>query len=175
MTRVLVVDHDLELAGQEADSLRRFGYDVIECSGPTRNSCPILAGHPCDLVERVDVVVYDVWASGEAEGSRMLIENIREIHPDTPVVLTHPGLELDWEDSVGPHAVTALLGQATGARLHAAIQEALSGAAARSASSEPAGDRLVPREGSVRPLSPTVATSPVDPAWHRAAIALAST
>ena len=30
MTRVLVVHHDLDLAGQETDSLRRFGYDVVE-------------------------------------------------------------------------------------------------------------------------------------------------
>ena len=91
MTRVLVVHHDLDLAGQEADSLRRFGYDVIECGGPTRNRCPVLAGHPCDLAERADVLVYDVWASGDAEGARTLIENIRDIHPDTPVVLTSPG------------------------------------------------------------------------------------
>jgi hypothetical protein len=40
MTRVLVVHHDLDLADQEAESLRRFGYEVIECAGPTRNPCP---------------------------------------------------------------------------------------------------------------------------------------
>jgi hypothetical protein len=101
MTRVLVVHHDLGLGGQEADSLRRFGYDVIECGGPTRNRCPVLAGHPCDLAERADVLVYDVWASGDAEGARTLIENIRDIHPETPVVLTSPGLSLSWEESSG--------------------------------------------------------------------------
>ena len=125
MTRVLVVHHDLDLAGQEADSLRRFGYDVIECSGPTWNHCPVLAGRPCDLAERADVLVYDVWASGDAEGARTLIENIREIHPETPVVLTSPGLQLAWEESIGPHAVPPLLGQPTGARLHEAIQSAM--------------------------------------------------
>ena len=125
MTRVLVVHHDLDLAGQEADSLRRLGYEVIECSGPGRNRCPVLAGRPCDLAERADVLVYDVWASGDSEGARTLIENIRDIHPDTPVVLTSPGLPLSWEESVGPHAVTQLLGQPTGARLHEAIQDAL--------------------------------------------------
>jgi hypothetical protein len=36
MTRVLVVHHDLDLADQDAESLRRFGYNVIECGGPTR-------------------------------------------------------------------------------------------------------------------------------------------
>lgn len=125
MTRVLVVHHDLELAGQEADSLRRLGYEVIECGGPTRSRCPVLAGRPCDLAERADVLVYDVWASGDAEGARRLIANIREIHPATPVVLTSPGLELSWEEGTGPHAVTALVGQPTGARLHEAIQAAL--------------------------------------------------
>jgi hypothetical protein len=129
VTRVLVVHHDLDPAGQEADSLRRFGYDVIECGGPTRNRCPVLAGRPCDLAARADVLVYDVWASGDAEGARTLIENIRDIHPDTPVVLTAPGLELSWEEAVGPHSVTALAGQPTGARLHEAIQTALAGPA----------------------------------------------
>lgn len=125
MTRVLVVHHDLDLAGQEVDSLRRFGYEVTECGGPTRNQCPVLAGHACDLAEQADVLVYDVWASGDAEGSRELIENIREIHPDTPVVLTSPGLNLGWEESTGRHSVTMLQGQPTGARLHEAIQSAL--------------------------------------------------
>jgi hypothetical protein len=129
MTRVLVVHHDLALAGQEADALRRFGYDVVECSGPTRNRCPVLAGQACDLAERADVLVYDVWSSGDAEGSRTLISNIRDIHPDTPVVLTAPGLELSWEEESGPHGVTSLTGQPTGARLHEAIQQALGQAA----------------------------------------------
>jgi DNA-binding NarL/FixJ family response regulator len=129
MTRALVVHHDLDLGGQEADSLRRFGYEVTECSGPTRNVCPILAGRPCDLAERADVLVYDVWASGDAEGARTLVENIREIHPDTPIVLTSPGLALSWEEETGRHGVTSLVGQPTGARLHEAIQSALSKAA----------------------------------------------
>ena len=125
MTRVLVVHHDLDLAGQEADSLRRIGYEVVECGGPTRSRCPVLAGHPCDMAERADVLVYDVWASGDAEGARALIENIREIHPDKPVILTSPVLQLSWEETTGRHSVTALMGQPTGARLHEAIQAAL--------------------------------------------------
>jgi len=113
------------MAGQEVDSLRRFGYEVTECGGPTRNRCPVLAGRPCDLAERADVLVYDAWASGDAEGARTLIENIRDIHPETPVVLTSPGLALSWEETTGPHAVTTVLGQPTGARLHEAIQASL--------------------------------------------------
>ena len=127
MTRVLVVHHDLDLAGQEADSLRRFGYEVVECGGPTRNHCPVLAGRPCDLAERADVLVYDSWASGDSDGARTLIENIREIHPDTPVVLTSLGLPLAWEETGGDHAVTVLTGQPTGARLDEAIRAAMAG------------------------------------------------
>jgi hypothetical protein len=129
MTRVLVVHHDLDLAGQEVDSLRRFGYEVVECGGPTRNPCPVIAGRPCDLAETADVLVYDAWASGDADGARVLIENIREIHPDTPVILTSPGLALSWEETSGPHAVTVFVGQPTGARLDEAIQAALAPAA----------------------------------------------
>jgi hypothetical protein len=125
MTRVLVVHHDLDLAGQEVDSLRRLGYQVTECAGPTRNVCPVLAGHPCDLAEQADVLVYDVWASGEIEGSQALIENIRDLHPDTPVVLTSPGIALSWEEETGAHGVTTLVGQPTGARIHEAIQAAM--------------------------------------------------
>ncbi len=134
MTRVLVVHHDLDLAGQETDFLRRLGYEVTECAGPTRNRCPVLTGQPCDLAERADVLVYDVWASGDSDGSRVLIENIRETHPDRPIVLTSPGLALSWEESEGAHGVTILLGQPTGVRLHEAIQAALG------AAQEPDGD-----------------------------------
>ena len=125
MTRVLVVHHDLDLADQESESLRRFGYEVVECAGPTRNRCPVLAGHPCDLAEAADVLVYDSWASGDAEGARTLIDRIRETHPDTPVVLTSPGPALDWEEPDGVHGVTIMVGQPTGARLDAAIRTAM--------------------------------------------------
>ena len=69
--------------------------------------------------------MYDVWATGEPDGAKMLIENLRDLHPDTPVVLTSPGLELSWEEHGGPHRVTTLTGQVTGARLHEAIQVAM--------------------------------------------------
>ena len=125
MTRALVVHHDIDLADQEADSLRRRGYDVRECSGPTGNRCPILAGRPCDLAETADVLVYDAFASGDVEGARALIEGLRRIHPDVPIVLTTPGLELDWMDERELGRVVALTGQPTGERLDEAISRAL--------------------------------------------------
>jgi len=124
MTRVLVVNHDLDVAGQEADSLRRFGYDVIECAGPTRNVCPVPVGRPCDLVDAADVLVYDAWASGDAEGARQLIRALRAAHPETPVIVTSPGLPLGWEDDADAGLVI-FTGQPTGARIDEAIRTAL--------------------------------------------------
>lgn len=125
MTRVLVVHHDVDLADQEADSLRRRGYEIAQCWGPTQASCPVLRGEPCVAVEAADVLVYDVWASGESGGARALISNLRRIHPGIPIVLTAPGMELDWVETEGGQAVVPLVGVPTGERLDAAIHEAL--------------------------------------------------
>lgn len=127
MTRVLVVHHDIDLADEEADALRRRGYDVTECGGPIGARCPILAGRPCDIAEGADVLVYDAWATGEPDGARKLIENLRELHPDIPIVLTATGMEPDWVEIAGAHNVTPLVGSPTGDRLAGAIEEALKG------------------------------------------------
>jgi DNA-binding NtrC family response regulator len=127
MTRVLVVHHDIDIADQEVDSLRRRGYEVQECTGPTRNVCPVLAGKRCELADRADVLVYDVFASGG--DAKDLIGNLRDLHPDVPVVLTASGMELDWVETAGRHRITPLVGAPTGARLDAAIQEAIGTAA----------------------------------------------
>lgn len=129
MTHVLVVHHDGDLADQEADSLRRAGYTVDQCAGPTFGPCPIVHGRPCPAVEAADVLVYDVWASGTSESGRELIEQLREQHPGIPVVLTAPGIELDWVETAGVHAVTPLVGAPTTARLQTAVEEALASVA----------------------------------------------
>jgi hypothetical protein len=125
MTRVLVVNHDIDLADQEVDSLRRRGYDVRECLGPIGAHCPILAGRPCNLVEDVDVLVYDAWATGEPEGAEALIEGLRRHHPDVPIVLSAPGIEPYWINTSGSMRVTPLVGDPTGARLAEAIETAI--------------------------------------------------
>jgi DNA-binding NtrC family response regulator len=122
---VLVVHHDIDIADQEADSLRRRGFLVEQCSGPQTHACPILRGDPCPAVGRADVLVYDVWSTGESDGGRRLIEGLRELHPDVPVVLTAPGIELDWVETEGPHRVVPLVGAPTAARLADAIGEAV--------------------------------------------------
>jgi hypothetical protein len=125
MTRALVVHHDIDLADQEVDSLRRLGYDVQQCSGPTANTCPILNGGSCRLAEEADVLVYDAWASGDLDGSTELIEGLRRVHPTVPIVLTFPGIGLANVDDSPAHGVVALLGQPTGVRLDAAIRQAM--------------------------------------------------
>jgi CheY-like chemotaxis protein len=127
MTRVLVVHHDLDLADQEADSLRRAGYEVEQCAGPTGGGgpCPVLRGIPCPAAERADVLVYDVFVEGGFDGGRALVEGLRRLHPDVPIVLTSPAMELDWVTTVGPARVVPLVGSPTRDRLVAAIQVAL--------------------------------------------------
>jgi hypothetical protein len=125
MTRVLVVNHDIDLADEEVDSLRRRGYHVTECRGPIGARCPVLAGRPCELAEGVDVLVYDAWVTGEPEGAQRLIEGLRDIHPGVPIVLTASGMEPSWIETIGDHRVTPLVGAPTGARLAVAIEEAI--------------------------------------------------
>lgn len=129
MTRALVVHHDIDLADQEVESLRRLGYEVEQCSGPTANTCPILNGGTCALAERSDVLVYDAWASGDADGSCELIEGLRRAHPRVPIVLTYPGIGISNLDDEPAHGVVTMLGQPTGANLHEAIQRAIAGLA----------------------------------------------
>jgi DNA-binding NarL/FixJ family response regulator len=102
MTHVLVVHHDVDVADLEVDELRRA---------------------PCWMAERADVLVYDVWASGD--DGRALIEDLREQYPDKPVVLTSLGMEPDWVTDEGVHRVTAMTGAPTRARLVEAIERAL--------------------------------------------------
>jgi DNA-binding NtrC family response regulator len=125
-TRVLLVHHDIDLADQEADALRRRGYEVQQCMGPIGARCPVLAGYRCEMADAADVLVYDAWVTGEPEGAERLIEGLREIHPDVPVVLTASGIEPDWIDLAGEHRITPLVGPPTGARLAEAIEQAVS-------------------------------------------------
>jgi hypothetical protein len=127
MTRVLVVNHDTDLADQEVDSLRRRGFEVKECLGPIGANCPIFESQPCTWVDWADVIVYDAWATGEPEGAKELIEGLRALHPDVPMVLSAPGIEPEWMETGGPTGVTPLVGLPSGPRLVAAIEASLHG------------------------------------------------
>ena len=84
-----------------------------------------MRGEPCLAVERADVLVYDVLSTTESGGSQRLVEGLRDLYPDIPVVLTASGIELDWVETEGPHGVVPLVGLPTAVRLDAAIREAL--------------------------------------------------
>lgn len=125
MTQVLVVHHDVDIADIEVDELRRAGYTVEQCSGPTAGPCPVLRQASCWMADRADVLVYDVWASGD--DGHALIEHLRDMYPDKPVVLTSQGMELDWVQTEGVHGVTPLTGAVTQKRLVEAVETALAG------------------------------------------------
>lgn len=123
MTHVLVVHHDVDVADLEVDELRRAGYEVTQCAGPTAGPCAVLAERTCWMADAADVLVYDQWSSGD--GGRELIDGLRERYPDTPVVLTAQGPLLDWVAEEGPHRVIPLVGAPTRAGLVAVIEAAL--------------------------------------------------
>jgi hypothetical protein len=138
MTRVLVVHHDVDLSDQEVDALKRRGYDVRQCLGPIGASCPILSGHACDLAADADVLVYDAFMTGEPDGARRLVEGMRELLPDLPIVLVANSFEPAWVETAGAHRVTPLVGLPTGDRLAAAIEAAIALAHPAPASAAPA-------------------------------------
>jgi hypothetical protein len=87
MTRVLLVYHDPDVADIEGDDLRRAGYEVDRCAGPIGGSpCPVLHGEPCWQVEKADVLLYDTYDSEFGHG--VLVDDLLELHPDKPLVLT---------------------------------------------------------------------------------------
>jgi hypothetical protein len=129
MTRVLVVHHDIDLSDLEVDSLRRRGYEVTQCLGPAGAHCPVLAGRTCSMADEADVLVYDAWATGEPDGAQRLIEGLRDLHPDVPVILTASGIEPEWIETIGAHGVTPLVGAPTGERLADAIEAVVAGPA----------------------------------------------
>lgn len=136
--RVLIVHRSEGVTVAEADGLSRLGYEVEMCMGPAYHSCPVLRGEPCPAVELADVLVYDAWATNESESSRRLIEGLRDLYPQTPVVVTVPGMLLAWMETDGPHKVTPLVGVPTTEKLDEAVQEALAEARAPAIESTPA-------------------------------------
>jgi hypothetical protein len=125
MTRVLVVHHDIDMADIETDELRSRGYEVEQCWGPQYHSCPVMRGETCAAAERADVLLYDVWSTGDSDGGRTLVAGLRELHPDKPVVLTAPGMELQWVETEGAHRVIPLVGNPTTQRLVDAVDTAV--------------------------------------------------
>jgi hypothetical protein len=86
MTRVLIVNHDQDEADIEAEELRKAGYEVDQCAGPSwGGACPVMNGARCWQVDLADVLVYDEWTL--ADGRRDLVADIKLMHADKPLVL----------------------------------------------------------------------------------------
>ena len=123
MTRVLLVYQDIDVADVEADELRKQGYEVDRCAGPVGGEpCPVLRGESCWQVEKADVLVYDTWNVGRHGPN--LVEELRALHPDKPLVLTSSNPELGSID-VDEHQVPPIFHAPSRASLPAAIERAL--------------------------------------------------
>jgi hypothetical protein len=83
--RVLLEDAD-DLAGLEAASeLRRVGFAVAICCGPSRRTgCPVVAGEPCCAAEGADVIIS---ALGGEPHVVDIPDALRARYPKTPVVV----------------------------------------------------------------------------------------
>ena len=125
MTRVVVVNHDPAIAAEQAAMLRQAGYEVEFCGGPVVEPCPVMQELPCPLVDRADVLVYDAWAAGDSDGGRRLVEHLREVYADLPVVLTAVDERLSWVETEGSHRVTPLSGRPSLESFRQAIESAL--------------------------------------------------
>jgi DNA-binding NtrC family response regulator len=123
MTRVLLVYQDIDVADVEGDELRRLGYEVDRCAGPVGGEpCPVLRGEPCWQVEKADVLVYDVWKFGRHGPD--LVDDLRALHPDKPLVLTSSNPELG-SIVVDEHQVPPIFHAPSRDSLPATIERAL--------------------------------------------------
>ena len=131
MVRVLVVDHDVDLADLRVDTLRRAGFEVDQCAGPTHalTACPVMGGLPCWQVEWADVLVYDEWAAGVSGGE--LTQKLQELYPAKAIVLTSQGTDLG--PALDDSHTTVLVSRSRGA-LVSAVEAAY---AARAAQTSP--------------------------------------
>ena len=101
----MLVYHDTNVADLEADELRRAGYEVDRCAGPIGGDpCPVLQGEPCWQVEAADVLLYDRWEG--SHGRPELVEELRLLHGDKPLVVTYAA-RLPQETQVPGNPVVA--------------------------------------------------------------------
>ncbi len=99
-TKVLVEEPDGAEAFAYWHLLTDNGYSVAWCpgpDGPTGGRCALVATGHCKLVEEADVVVSSLGI--DHESSRDILQEIRRLHPETPVVIQASRREFTrWAD-----------------------------------------------------------------------------
>ncbi|HLA15995.1 MAG TPA: hypothetical protein VJZ72_03755 [Candidatus Limnocylindrales bacterium] len=125
MTRALLVEHDPAVAERIAATLAMVGYAVDRCPGPTVACCPVLGGCGCTLVERADVLVYNVVDARFAAGDVRLSDELRSLYRDRALILLGPDSGRGAIDQPGGPGVVRLRNRADPERLALAIEDAL--------------------------------------------------
>jgi DNA-binding NarL/FixJ family response regulator len=110
--RVLIEHADRETAFRYVDTLRRAGYSVAICDGPSNDRrpperCVLVAGEPCAAVDGADVVVSGLGVH-DAE-KRAVLEALRRHHPDKALVVEVSPDDLHRYDDLvdGVHVVVS--------------------------------------------------------------------
>lgn len=113
--RVLIEHSDDAVSREYADALRRAGYSVAICHGPSAERdpterCGLVGGEPCAAVDGADIVVSGLGI--RAPEKRAVLEALRRHYPDKPLVVeVAPGDLDDCADLVdGLHLVFAPVG-----------------------------------------------------------------
>jgi hypothetical protein len=96
--RALIEHSDEAVAFRYVDTLRRAGYSVAVCRGPSGErhppeKCVLLTGDRCAAVDGADVVVSGLGI--RVPEKRAVLEALRRHHPEKPLVVEVEAGELD--------------------------------------------------------------------------------
>ena len=125
--RVLIEEPDVAEAFAYWRLLEGKGYAVSWCPGPTGlppRQCPLVAFGHCDLVQCADVVVSSLPLHREV--SRKVIAALRNVYPETPMVVQAPQqLLARWAPLFEGHSWEAMRMPVTSQTLLDSVQLAL--------------------------------------------------